>query len=75
MSYFYSNFAQEDTTNTKKKKKQMRVKNAIVLKKSPKKPQKPNFKKKSGYSGRLTDLLTANRRLTANRLADAVSEI
>jgi hypothetical protein len=37
MSSFYSNLAQEDTKNTKK---QMRVKNAIVLKKSPKGPKK-----------------------------------
>jgi hypothetical protein len=36
MSSFYSNLAQEDTKNTKK---QMRMSNAIVLKKSP------NFKK------------------------------
>jgi hypothetical protein len=40
MSSFYSNLAQEDTKNTKKKKKkkkkkQIRVNNAIVLKKSP----------------------------------------
>jgi hypothetical protein len=38
MSSFYSNLAQENTKNTKKKKKkkkQMRVNNAIVLKKSP----------------------------------------
>jgi hypothetical protein len=44
----------------------MRVKNAIVLKKSPKKAPKAQFKK-NGYSGRLTDLLTTNRRLTAIR--------
>jgi hypothetical protein len=43
MSYLYSNLAQEDTTNTKKKKKQMRVKNAIVLKKGPKKAPKAQF--------------------------------
>jgi hypothetical protein len=34
MSFFYNNLAQEDTKNTKKKK-QMRVNNAIVLKKDP----------------------------------------
>jgi hypothetical protein len=45
----------------------MRVKNAIVLKKSPKKAPKAQFKKKNGYSGWLIDLLTANRRLTAIR--------
>jgi hypothetical protein len=42
MRSFYSNLAQEDTKN-KKKKKQMRVKNAIVLKKIPKKAQKAQF--------------------------------
>jgi hypothetical protein len=40
MRSFYSNLAQEDTKNTKK---QMRVKNAIVLKKNPKKAQKAQF--------------------------------
>jgi hypothetical protein len=45
MSSFYSNLAQEDTKNTKKTK-QMRVKNAIVLKKSPKKPKKGSILKK-----------------------------
>jgi hypothetical protein len=44
MSSFYSNLAQEDTKNTKKIKKQtnkqMRVKNAIMLKKCPKMPKK-----------------------------------
>jgi hypothetical protein len=45
MSSFYSNLAQEDTKNTKNKK-QMKEKNAIVLKtKSQKRPKKPNFKK------------------------------
>jgi hypothetical protein len=59
MSSFYSNLAQEDTKNTIK---QMRVKNAIVLKKSPKKAQKGQFKK-SGYSGQLIVLLIINHRL------------
>jgi hypothetical protein len=40
MNSFYSNLAQENTKNTKK---QMRVKNVIVIKKSPKNAQ---FKKK-----------------------------
>jgi hypothetical protein len=62
MSYFYSNLTQENTKNTKKekRKKEKRMKNAIVLNKSQKRPKKPNLKK-SGYSGRLTVLLTANR--------------
>jgi hypothetical protein len=53
----------------------MRVKNAIVLKKSPKGPKKDpkSLILKNGYSGRSTVLLTANRRLTANRLADAAT--
>jgi hypothetical protein len=45
MRYFYSNLAKEDTKNTKKKKKkQMRVKNAIAIKKKiPKTPKKAQF--------------------------------
>jgi urease gamma subunit len=51
MSSFYSNLVQEDTKNTKKKKKLMRVKNAIVLKKKAQKGLKSNFKKTVIISG------------------------
>jgi hypothetical protein len=41
MSSFYSNLAQEDTKKEKEEEEEReRVKNAIVLKKSPKKPTK-----------------------------------
>jgi hypothetical protein len=43
MSSFYSNLAQENTKKRKRKRKREIVKNAIVLKKSPKKAQKVQF--------------------------------
>jgi hypothetical protein len=51
----------------------MSIKNATVLIKAKKKKKKPNFEK--AVSGRLPISLTTNRRLTAQRLAVAVSEI
>jgi hypothetical protein len=67
MGSFYSNWDQKDTKNTKK---QMSVKNAIVLIKAQKhskskKKKGPILKK--AVSGQLPISLTANRRLTANR--------
>jgi hypothetical protein len=45
MNSFYCNLAQENIKKRKRKRKRERVKNAIVLKKNPKMPKKPNFKK------------------------------
>jgi hypothetical protein len=66
MGSFYSNWDKKDTKNTKK---QMSVKNAIIVIKAQNGPKNPILKKQLHIS------LTTNRRLTTNRLTVAVSEI